>query len=319
MLNSFPMPHIGWRVLSLPEPLSSAAPSLLAFCLTLFMLTCACSNQRSPVVGYPPLDLDLKVSRRGADNAPMSFVNSGTSLHGSTRDDVEYASLLCQKNASQSCERQWFEAELPQRSELLPPFWIDRFEVTNAQFQTCISSGGCPAREEAACQRWVNRVWQPVSEAEALARSFGRPDQPVVCVTWVDAVAYCAWAGKRLPTANEWEKASRGPSAWLYPWGFDLPTCERAQMSSGDVPGCGTEATVNVGSFPDVQSPFGLFDVSGNAAEWVQSDAGEGGGVRGGSWRSAAMALRPAAVGSFPAGHANIYTGFRCAMTPSSY
>ncbi len=122
-------------------------------------------------------------------------------------------------------------------------FLIDTYEVTNALFDPCIKAGACEKHE--------------------IYKGFMGPDQPAVGITWWNAHAFCEWAGKRLPSEAEWEKAARGPDGDPYPWGKDPPTCARAQFR-----GCMPETTLPVGSFP--AGHYGIFDMAGNGYEWVQ-------------------------------------------------
>ncbi len=124
----------------------------------------------------------------------------------------------------------------------VPEFWIDRYEVTNAQFAAFVDETG-----QAAPAYW---------EAENIPASNG--DHPVHGVTWDVANAYCNWANKRLPSEAEWEVAARGPQGWLYPWGN--------QRNSVLLPNQGTYA---VGTLPANRSFFGAFDMAGNVWEWV--------------------------------------------------
>ena len=148
--------------------------------------------------------------------------------------------------------------ERPQRTLTIRAFYIDRTEITRAMYAGCVDSGGCKAPARAAGQcNW------PAS---------GRDEHPINCVIWPEADAYCRWAGARLPTEAEWEKAARGTRGQAYPWGDEAPTCARAVMPDPATPagrGCGKVSTWPVGSKPDGASPYGALDMSGNVWEWV--------------------------------------------------
>ena len=144
--------------------------------------------------------------------------------------------------------------EGPEHKVYLDSYWIDRYEVTNAQYKKFIDATG-----RHSPSHFQNRTY-PV----------GKADHPVTEVTWYDAEAYCAWAGKRLPTDQEWEKAARGTDGRMFPWGneFDVnkantPQRWEALKQEGD--------TMPVGSFPNGVSPYGVYDMSGNVWEWTSS------------------------------------------------
>lgn len=121
-------------------------------------------------------------------------------------------------------------------------FSIDRFEVTNAQYTAFVAATG------------------HASAGFADDPEFNRADQPVTGVQHADARAFCAWAGKRLPTELEWEKAARGTDGQIYPWG-DNPDLSRAHLTG--------EAPVSVQAYADDISPYGVRGMAGNVSEWV--------------------------------------------------
>jgi formylglycine-generating enzyme required for sulfatase activity len=175
--------------------------------------------------------------------------------------------------------------EKPQHTVYLDGYWIMQTEVTKDQYQKCVAAGQC---------------------AEPGCRGTGQGNHPVVCVSWQDAVNYCAWAGCRLPTEAEWEKAARGTDGRKYPWGDDAPDCDKAQY------GACAGTTVAVGSKPAGVSPYGALDMAGNVQEWVADwydggyyarspgqnppgpDSGSSRVVRGGRWNFAARLVRAA-------------------------
>jgi len=147
-----------------------------------------------------------------------------------------------------------FSDEGPQHSVRLDAYFIDRYEVTNLQYRKFIDE-----THRRAPQHFDHRQ---VPE--------GKADHPVTFVTWYDARDYCAWAGKRLPTEAEWEKAARGTAGRVFPWGdeFDIRKAN-TPVRWGRV---GVEGdTTPVGAFPEGASPYGLYDMAGNVWEWTDS------------------------------------------------
>jgi formylglycine-generating enzyme required for sulfatase activity len=145
----------------------------------------------------------------------------------------------------------------------LPAYYIDRYEVTVADYRVCVERGAC---SEPYAGPLAYRL-----DFEARYTNWDKPDRdhyPVNAVTWYQAETYCGWAGKRLPTEAEWEKAARGADQRRYPWGDKAPDCGRIAMDDGG-DGCGQESTWPVGSFPGGASPYGALDMSGNVWEWV--------------------------------------------------
>jgi len=207
----------------------------------------------------------------------------------------------------------------------VPAFLIDRYEVTNAQFQKFIAAGGYgdqsfwpqtlivngkPMRWAKAVQALVDqsgipgpRLWREGRYPE------GKGDHPVVGVSWYEAVAYARWAGKDLPTWNQWWRAALGDRHNVFPWGNDAQTAEsRANF--------GLVGTQPVGSHPLGLSPFWCFDMAGNVREWLR-DAVPGIPnklVVGGSWQDPAYMFEPLHAEKFDPGFGNDAIGFRTVM-----
>ena len=177
----------------------------------------------------------------------------------------------------------------------LNTFWIDSYEITNAEYRVFVDETG-----HAVPQSWPGGVY-----------STGRENHPVKGITWGDANAYCTWARKRLPTEREWEVAARGtgfpPS--LYPWGND-------SFAGGEINNVPREDTYEVGTFPFNRSFFNVYDMAANVWEWVGEPYGpipEGNKIlRGGRYGFLRdMAYRQPATPADP--RFVEFAGFRCA------
>jgi formylglycine-generating enzyme required for sulfatase activity len=170
----------------------------------------------------------------------MVLVPAGFFLMGT--DEVQLEAIAEESGMT----KPWMLDAAPSHRIYLPPFSIDRYEVTNGDYSRFVEAKGFPV-----LPHWLGG--RP------------RPDQerlPVIYVNWEEANAYCRWLGKRLPSEAEWEKAARGPDGWIYPWGFffDYRRANVGGLQSGSMP---------VGSFPRGQSPYGAFDMIGNVWEWT--------------------------------------------------
>lgn len=179
----------------------------------------------------------------------------------------------------------------------LPSFHMDKYEVTTRLYRAFLQ-----ATSRAQPTDWSQQV--------ALV---GSGDRPVVNVTWHDADAYCRWAGKRLPTEQEWEKSARGTDGRAYPWGNERPTSRQARFGQS-WNGYGTLAMV--GSHDAGASPYGIQDLAGNVWEWTSSDADDRTkGLRGGSWQNVAENLESSLRYRNPPHEPELHLiGFRCAQ-----
>ncbi len=233
----------------------------------------------------------------GNDGATMVYVPGGKFLRGSTSGEPDVK---------------------PQRVIDMSAFYIDRFAVSQGQYRRCVEAGKCSAPEAEKGCNWTQQE---------------RETHPVNCVSWFQADEYCKWAGKRLPTEAQWEKAAVGPKPRTFPWGKKLPNCKLANYYH-DVKKkkyC-HGVTVPVDRYEAGQSPYGAVQMSGNVYQWVKdwydkgyyrvSEArdpmGPHGGkyrvVRGGSWFSPVADLRATMRGPLPPVMKLNYLGFRCAM-----
>jgi len=212
------------------------------------------------------------------------------------------------------CDQNDYINEEPPHQVYLDAFWIDITEVTNAMYAKCVSVGACP---------------EPVSLGTYNRSNYYEkyPKHPVVNVLWSDADDYCTWTGGRLPTEAEWEKAARSIDDRIYPWGNTLPSCSyHANCSASNF----SENTVQVASYPNGASPYGVMDMAGNVSEFVAdwysenyysqspelNPTGPGSGqyhvLRGGAFYSIAMELRTTARRYIEPTESREYVGFRC-------
>ncbi len=203
-----------------------------------------------------------------------------------------------------------YKHENPPHEVTLSAYAIDIHEVTEQQYQECVDDGVCD-----------EPFYDDMYDGHG-------PDYPVVNVTAGDAMDYCEWADKRLPTEAEWEKAARGDDQRIYPWGNEEPDCDRANYDD-----CGGEMTP-VGEHPAGASPFGVEDMAGNVRNWTADwfdaeaydedpvtdpegpDSGNTRTVRGGSFAQGASSLRTSARYSMEGDSPESFgfdTGFRCA------
>lgn len=224
------------------------------------------------------------------DGAPMRLVPAGEFTMGSNE----------------------VEDEQPIHQVHLDAFYLDQFETTAGRYATFLKE------TQLAPPRHWDEVRLPQDD-----------DRPVIGVTWFMAENYCHWAGKRLPTEAEWEKAARGSDGRTYPWGNEEPTAEHGNF--GKRRWAGYDTLAPVGSFKAGLSPYGIADLAGNVWEWVADwyaadyyqtspsknptgpAHGEAKSLRGGGWNYEGLLARSADRNrDDPTAGISSY-GFRCA------
>ena len=235
--------------------------------------------EASPAEQTAPIDTRI----RPIDGMAMVYVPAGEFEMGNTGIQWVWGGSL--RNGDQNL--QVFTDEAPQHTVYLDGFWIDQTEVTVAMFRTFVEA----TEHETAAERdgWaapyragpVEQEWPHVPGADWRhplgPGSSAEDDHPVVQVSWHDAAAYCVWAGGRLPTEAQWEKAARGTDGRTWPWGdiydgllgsfcgVECPVERHNEHHYDD----GYARTAPVGSFPGGASPYGALDMAGNVWEWV--------------------------------------------------
>jgi sulfatase modifying factor 1 len=269
----------------------------------------------SPPAAEARADDGVAVLRTPGPDAVL--IRGGVFTLGSNEYEIAHALGLCRREPRRDdCSEEMFAVEYAPHEVELNPFWIDRTEVTVARFQQCVATGHCAATPGG-------------SERPS------PPDHPITMVSWADAAAFCAWAGGRLPTEAEWERAARGTTGRVYPWGnvYNPFLSNHGRFGLYELDGAdGFFEAAPVASFPDGRTPEGIEDLAGNVQEWVADwfapeyskasavnprgpDAGEERVVRGGGYGSPRPFLRGASRWKAPVWARRSWLGFRCARS----
>jgi formylglycine-generating enzyme required for sulfatase activity len=210
--------------------------------------------------------------------------------------------------------------EKPERKVTVSPFKIDSFEVSFAQYDSCVKSGACspPHYEDGRCLMWGSAGLAKVR----VPPKYRSPRAPVVCVSWRQARQYCGYKKKRLPTEAEWERAALADRDGKYSWGNEPPSPSRCTAPSTRHPLPGKKFSPN---------GFGLYDMTGNVWEWTSDwyerdyysydenndpkgpQVGRYKTIRGGGWYSTPSQLRIRNRQWFPPEYGEVSVGIRCA------
>ncbi len=261
-------------------------------------------------------------------NAPSNITTRVSATDGKTMVLVPAGEFQMGTSNSQLAflEKDWglkpsaVANEVPTFKLSLPAFYIDQTTVTNAEYKKFIEANPNYAVP------FVDENVVAASNWDKTTRSFpaNRGNYPVVLVTWRDAVAYCQWAGKRLPTEAEWEKAARGTDGRIWPWGnqWDATKANSNQQENVDI--------APVGKFTAGASPYGALDMVGNVWQWtstldkpypyVATDGREDANAsslritRGGAWGFGPSIDRTSLRNRFESDGASASIGFRCAQ-----
>lgn len=255
---------------------------------------------------------------------------------GLSPDALARAIDACNKErvAGEDCEG-WYTANAPRHRVWLDTFWLDRYQVTNADFEKFVAATGHVTEAErqgsGSVRKSQDGKWGWFTVQGAQWRSPQGPgsstlaNQPVLQVSWDDAHAYCRWAGKVMPTSAQWEKAARGTDERSYPWGNDWSDAKHSNSAKT------VGHTTPVGSYPSGASPYGALDMTGNVWEWAADwydpgyyarsearnpqgpQAGEYRVLRGASWHHSAVISLAAHRTFQPQSRRSNLMGFRCA------
>ncbi|GAB4579825.1 MAG: hypothetical protein Fur0022_25640 [Anaerolineales bacterium] len=236
-----------------PEPTATFTPEATATPEVVATLP----PTETPTPAFTPTPEGAATRISEIDQMVQIYIPAGEFIMGS--DDLEAQTIEGNGRAY---------PEIPVHTVYLDGYWIDKYEVTNEQYALCVAAGVCDPP-------YLNK-------SETRPSYYDNPEYanyPVIYVNWYMAKTYCEWAGRRLLTEAEWEKASRSTDGRKYPWGNDKPTGEYANFCDTNCPRTianhnfddGYADTAPVGSYPAGASPYGVMDMSGNVWEWTNT------------------------------------------------
>jgi formylglycine-generating enzyme required for sulfatase activity len=237
---------------------------LLVVCV-LVAVACGRSREAAPrhedaSVKAAPTDASPRPRPDPEDLSRMAHIPAGDFVALCVRGIVEFS------DRSGMCYRRDFGTQ----RLFVDEFYIDRTEVTVAEYRACVEAGACSEPKTGPPDAFDR--CDPSRDTPLNQWNWGRPgreDHPINCVTAHQAATYCAWRKMHLPTALQWEKAARGLDGPAFPWGNEPPTCQLANITLPKSFDSCTEGTWPVGSQPAGASPYGLLDMAGNVSEIV--------------------------------------------------
>jgi formylglycine-generating enzyme required for sulfatase activity len=269
----------------------------------------------------------------------MVYIPAGYVEIGSSDQEISQAMEIFKNAENIEPVHNWFDDEVPKHKVWMEAFYLDKYEVTNREYMKFVRAGGYSKEIfwSADGLEWLSE--KEISAPECFDDSrFNDPDHPIVCINWYEASAYAKWAGKRLPTEAEWERAARGESKRMFPWGDDASADNgyRANYHPGGEAQDkdGHRFTAPVTAFPNGVSPFGIFQMAGNVWEWCEDWYGENyyakspkknpygprNGlekiVRGGSWLNSIISIRTPYRSYVDPKLRYSHIGLRCARSP---
>ena len=285
--------------------LQKALIGIVAIAILVFIIIQSNRSSKPAVVQTSPpptqAPIQMRTTTREIDGMEMVYVSAGEFTMGSeTYDD-----------------------EKPVHTVDLDAYWIDKYEVSNAQYALCVEEGECTQPSQTKSYTHSNYYGNPEYD-----------DYPVIYVSWHQARDYCQWAGGDLPTEAQWEKAARGTDGRTYPWGDESPTCQLTNFDNGTYanPSYCVGDTSPVTDYEPGASPYGALNMAGNVWEWVKdwygedyystsptnnpsgSTSGEYRVYRGGSWVEFDWYIRAAYRYYGSPTYTNFNNGFRCAL-----